>query len=191
MNNTYYIIGMVFAGMSLLSAWMFIATKYHYLIKVTGISVVVLATIYCWSTAYSLLGYPVEGYPSDGSVILGFDPEKTKGTIDMWVRDNDTGVARGYIFPYADKLHKAMKEGSEKAQKENGVMKFYRHPKEGEGGEDGQGGQGGKGGKGGKKSGGLKTGRGKQGAPGGGDNFIDDVGAGFEIHIEPNLPEKE
>ena len=46
--NEYYIIGIVFAAMSLMSAWVFIAIpRYHYLLKIAGITVIVAGTLYC------------------------------------------------------------------------------------------------------------------------------------------------
>jgi hypothetical protein len=176
MIGSYYLIGMIFAGMSLATSWMFISTKYHYLIKVLGISLIVVGTIFCWSMAYSLIGYPILGYPDDGSVILAFHPNQKAETIELWILGKQ-GIAKGYSFPYDEKLLKKLHEAKKRAEQENALMKFHRNGK-GEGGEDGGGKKGGNGGK--------EKRKGHDGT-----EFKDDIGPGFDILIEPALPSKE
>ena len=195
--DPYTLIGIIFALMSLGSAWMFIATRYHYLVKIVAISLVVAGTIFCWSSVYALIGFSIQGYPEDGSVVLAFNPDKPHDVIDMWVRDKIAGKARGYVFPYDDKLLKALKEGSEKAKKGNLVMKFYRHPPKGTDG-DGAGGKGqGQGGKEGDSKGkqgqGGKPGKGGKGERNSDEQSIfgDDIGPGFDIRLTPGLPSKD
>ena len=193
MIDAYTEIGIIFALMSIGSAWMFLYARLHYLIKIVAISLVVAGTIYCWSSVHALIGFSIIGYPDDGSIVLAFSPDKAHNQIDIWIRDNKEGKARGYVFPYDDKFLKALKEGKQKAEKKNLLMKFYRNPPEDGDGGDGSGSGKDEGGKG-KGKGKVKGQHGK-GTKGDRDSdeesiFGDDIGPGFDIRLVPGLPPK-
>lgn len=121
----YAIIGMLLSGMGLLAAYMYLASRVHYLIKITlAITVVVLAVYTSWAMQ-DLYGYPVPSVPRDGSVILALDIDKPHNVIAFWVEEEHQ--PRSYAVPYDPALARMLLDAAARAHDAHGRMVFHLH----------------------------------------------------------------
>lgn len=115
---SFGLIGILICTMSLITGWMFISSKFHYLIKITLSSFIVCLSIISWLSLQSVLGYPVADYPPDGVQIVSY--WASGKTLFLWVLEN--GKLRSYAIPFQENLAKGL-EAAEKNPGEKIIMK--------------------------------------------------------------------
>jgi hypothetical protein len=191
MMNTYLYLGGLLTAICLLAGGMFISAKVHYLVKVALAAFVVALSVYAWSVAVAVLGYPVNGYPQDGSIMLSVGIDKKQNAIYFWIREKDG--PRAYKVPYSEGLGQQLAEAQAKAAASHGIMVFHSK-KKGKGGQgNSQGGDGD--GEGGDGVNGAASGQGKLGTKakgyGAAPGFDDDSAIMVTIDVIPSIPAKD
>lgn len=177
MIYSYIIIGLCFAFLAIVFAWMFMTSKVHYMMRIGVASVVVFMALVNWNLLTGILGYSVNDYPADKSIIISFIGMKEKKLEYLWIYTAEG--PRTYALPYDEEFAKKLQKAQEEAKKRGGYMVYRRNGGTGNGsgdGKEGKQGQGGNGkGVGGK---GVKT------------SFTDDsIPSNVEVIVP--LPEKD
>lgn len=119
MSSSYYILGLLMACSALLSSWMFIASKAHVSAKVILTVVLVAISLGTWKELNNIMGYPVNDYPKDGSLVISHII--IDKTAYVWVFEEDQ--PRAYKFIVTDEELKKLREAEGLG---GGMMIFYR-----------------------------------------------------------------
>lgn len=135
----YINIGVMLTTICLIAAWMFVTSRQHYTIKMVAAVIAVVLAIGIWSKSTALIGYPVNDFPPDGSVVLALETDNSE--IAFWIEGKPP---RSYAIPYDPDLARAMQKAQDEARNINGRMIFHRNMKSGgkRKGGDGQAGGG-------------------------------------------------
>ena len=129
----YAIIGMLLSGMSLLAAYMYLASRVHYLIKIALAAATVALAIYTSFAMQDLYGYPVSAIPKDGSEIVALLIDKPNNVIAFWVEESNQ--PRGYAVPYDPVLARLLLDAEARAHDAQGkmILRLHSHSRHGDG----------------------------------------------------------
>lgn len=129
MSGHYIAFGIALSLFSILVAWMFISSRVRVSTRIAASLVAVALAVVMWLQASSFLGYPINGEPNDGDVIIDFIV--LKPNIYLWVLDSNavrtlSGGPRAYNLAYTKPKAEALFKARQAAGDLDGILVFHR-----------------------------------------------------------------